>query len=198
MQPNEFLTTLGPAATQLYDAKGLYASVSLAQSALETGWLKFLPHDIHTGQNSYNIYGIKGVGPAGSVECYTREWQNGAYVTILAQFAAYHSYLESMEGHAQLLLTDSIYKPVLDAVTPYAACYALQDCGYATDPTYASQLVQLIQQNDLTKYDVKPQHAAPVQHYNVVVGWFDGDVQAKLAAERITKEFGYHATPQKA
>ena len=194
MQPQTFLTTLGPAATEIYDAKGLYASVSLAQAALETGWLKFLPHDIHTGQNSYNIYGIKGVGPAGSVECYTQEWQNGAYVTILAQFAAYHSYLESMEGHAQLLLTDSRYKPVLDAVTPFAACYALQDSGYATDPTYGSQLVQLIQQFNLTRYDVK---APTVQHYNVVVGWFDGEKQAKLAAERITKEFGYRTTVEK-
>ena len=191
MQPSEFLTTLAPAATQLYDAKSLYASVSLAQAALETGWLQFLPHDIHTGQNSYNIYGIKGVGPAGSVECYTQEYQNGAYVTILVQFAAYHSYLESMDGHAQLLLTDNRYKPVINAVTPYAACYALQDCGYATDPTYASQLVHLIQQYDLTKYDVK---APAVQHYNVVVGWFDGEKQAKLAAERITKEFGYHTS----
>ena len=197
MQPQEFLTTLGPVATALYDTKRLYASVSLAQSALETGWLKFLPHDIHTGQNSHNIYGIKGVGPAGSVEAYTQEYQNGVYVTILAEFAAYHSYLESMEGHAQLLLTDTQYKPVLQAVTPYAACYALQDCGYATDPAYASQLVQLIQQFDLTKYDVKP-HAKPVQHYNVVVGWFDGEAQAQIAAARITKEFGYHAVPQKA
>lgn len=193
MQPSEFLTALAPAATQLYDAKGIYASVSLAQAALETGWLQFLPHDVHTGQNSYNIYGIKGVGPAGSVECYTQEWQNGAYVTILAQFAAYHSYLESMEGHAQLLLT-ARYRAVLAAVNPFDACYALQDSGYATDPTYAAQLVQLIQQFGLTKYDVK---APAVQHYNVVVGWFDGAAQAKLAAAKITKELGYRASVQK-
>lgn len=193
MYPAEFLATLAPAATQLYNERGIYASVSLAQAALETGWLQFLPHDIHSGQNSYNIYGIKGAGPAGSVECYTQEWQNGAYVTILAQFAAYHSYLESMAAHAQLLLTTR-YKPVIDAGNPYDACYALQDCGYATDPTYASQLVQLIQQYGLTKYDTK---TAPVQHYNVVVGWFDGEKQAQIAAARITKEFGYHASVQK-
>ena len=193
MSPTQFLSLLGASATHLYQTTPLFASVTLAQAADETGWLAFLPHDIHTGQNSYNIYGVKGVGPAGSVECYTQEWQNGAYVTILAQFAAYENYFQSLQSRAHLLLTDAQYHAVLQAATPFAQCYALQDCGYATSPTYGQTLSSIIRDFDLTRFDTKKKS---YKHYNVTVGWFDSKKQAQQGASRISKATGYHASVQ--
>ena len=184
-----------PAQT-IYTQDNLFASVNLAQIADETGWLSFLPHDISSGRNSYNIYGIKGTGPAGSVNDYTQEDYGGKWVTILAQFAAYHSYLESMQGRVEFLRANSRYAPVFAAKDAYAQAYALQDCGWATNPNYAQDIVVIINEFGLTKYDkkikVKP------QKYNVVSGWFDGLKQAQAGAVRINKLTGYHSVVQKA
>lgn len=191
MTPTQFLATLSPAATVLYNTTPLFASVTLAQSADETGWLRFLPHDIRTGRNSFNIYGVKGSGPAGSVQCYTEEFYNGAYVTILADFAAYDNYLQSMQYRSELLLNDKRYIPVLQAKTAYDQCYALQNCGYATSPTYATTLISIINDNNLTRFDVKKKK---LSRYNVIVGWFDSKTQAQQGAQSITKDTGYHTT----
>ena len=36
------------------------------------------------------------------------------------------------------------------------AAQALQDAGYATDPTYAQKLIQMIEEHELYKYDQLP------------------------------------------
>jgi len=155
--PESFLAELGKPATALYDkTRCLFASVTLAQSALETGWLKFLPVDFRTGRNSFNIYGVKGEGPAGSVYDYTFEYLNNEWVRELAQFAAYESYLQSMLWRSRLLLSAPRYAPVREAKTPCDQCRALQSAGYATDPTYADQLIQLIEEYRLDDFDVLP------------------------------------------
>ena len=48
------------------------AAITTAQAILETGYGKSVPTDIYTKQYSYNLFGIKGIGPAGSVSVYTQ------------------------------------------------------------------------------------------------------------------------------
>ena len=196
MQAQAMISLLKTPAQVIYTQDNLFASVNLAQIADETGWLSFLPHDINSGRNSYNIYGIKGVGSAGSVSCYTQEDYGGKWVTILAQFAAYDSYLQSMQGRVTFLHANSRYAPVFAAKDAYAQAYALQDCGWATDPQYAQKIIAVINEFGLTKYDkkikIKP------QKYNVVSGWFDGLRQAQAGAARINKLTGYHSVAEKA
>ena len=45
------------------------------------------------------------------------------------------------------------YQPVLQAQDYKTAAYALQQAGYATDPTYAEKIIQVIEAHDLQQYD---------------------------------------------
>lgn len=155
MDPKEFIDTISGAAQDLQQKYSILTSITLAQAALETGWGRSIPEDKYTGQLSYNLFGIKGEGPAGSVTCDTREFRGNRMVEEEAQFRAYNNWLESLEDHCQLLLTDW-YKPVRDAVDYREAARRLQSCGYATDPSYAQKLIQLIDQYYLHQYDVLP------------------------------------------
>lgn len=65
---------------------GVPAAVTVAQAIIETGWGK------HTIGEAKNLFGIKGRGPAGSVRAPTREFINGQWVTVNADFAKYDSF----------------------------------------------------------------------------------------------------------
>jgi flagellum-specific peptidoglycan hydrolase FlgJ len=156
MKPNEFLSKFGPSAQENYQKnKILFASVQLAQLVQELGWNVTTCVDMNTGKDSLNLFNIKGSGPAGSVSCWTTEYDaNDKPYKVIAQFRAYNNYTESFDDHAQLLLTKSWYQGVRDAKTPREQCEQLYKCGYATDPTYAQSLVDIIEYYNLKQFDV--------------------------------------------
>ena len=84
---------------------GVPAAVTIAQAIDESGW----------GQSAlairdHNLFGIKGTGPAGSDALPTREYENGQWVTVTAQFRVYHNVAESIADHSELLATGSSYQ----------------------------------------------------------------------------------------
>jgi len=153
MEPKQFISLLVPDAQKLQLEFGIFASVTLAQAALETGWGKFMPKDKNTGQVSYNLFGVKGKGTAGSVLSRTWEVYDGKRVEIDAQFRAYNNYLESLRDHHAFLMQDR-YIPVCQAVTPGEAAEQLYKCGYATDPDYPKKLIDIINTHNLQQYDI--------------------------------------------
>jgi flagellum-specific peptidoglycan hydrolase FlgJ len=156
LNQQEFVSLIAPAAQDLQKEFRIFASVSIAQACLETGYGKFLPVDKNTGQNSYNFFGVKGVGPAGYVVCSTWEVYNGKKVTVDAKFRAYNNVLESLQDHHKVLMQNR-YIPVRQAATPEEACQQLQKCGYATDPQYPDKLISIMNQHNLKQYDVIPE-----------------------------------------
>lgn len=138
-----------------------------AQACLETGYGQSVPVDMTTGKYSFNIFGIKGTGPAGSVLCRTSEYfpeaqakklvaagnatptsvrKNGkAKVYVKDRFKAFHSFKESLEGYMQLMKKPR-YAAVWDnADDPVAAAETVQLCGYATDVSYAEKLISIME-----------------------------------------------------
>jgi flagellum-specific peptidoglycan hydrolase FlgJ len=78
---------------------GYPASVTTAQAILESGYGKQIPTDRKTDQYSFNLFGIKGSGPAGSVYCGTQEENSdGKRIKIKDYFRAYYSFEQSVEG----------------------------------------------------------------------------------------------------
>ena len=84
---------------QAYKAKkvtGLPASIVASQAILETGWLRYIPKDYKTGETSNNLFGIKSFSEhIPYIECWTHEFENGRYVSVLAKFRKYKNYEES-------------------------------------------------------------------------------------------------------
>jgi flagellum-specific peptidoglycan hydrolase FlgJ len=156
-----FLKMAVPAAQLSQSETGVPASVTIAQAILESGWGR---SELALKANNY--FGIKTgyLNLQPYVEFPTHEWIDGHDVTQLARFVRFESPADSFRYHAMLLAASSRYAKAMqhcDNATFFIV--SLQDAGYSTShdehgcPDYARKLAQLIQQFDLTQYDVGPQ-----------------------------------------
>lgn len=145
--PKDFFNTLGPIAAK-YDSYGLYPSVMLAQAALES---QFGESQLSFDYNNY--FGIKAHGHHRSVRLSTTEYYSDEPTTITDSFCVYNSPNDCFQDYAELLTENENYSEVIGAASPAMAARALQAGGYATDPAYASKLVQLINEYNLTRFD---------------------------------------------
>ena len=143
---SEFFKLLLPAALEAERIYGVPASVTLAQAALESGWGK---HAI----GGYNIFGIKGKGPAGTVNVGTKEFINGKYVSIKDNFAKYNNFYEAVMLHGKLFHAG--YKGYTKGLQVYKQTgndNAFIDAvgkTYATSPTYSADIKKLMKDYDL-------------------------------------------------
>lgn len=149
-----------PEAEKLDKQTGIPASVTLAQITLES---ESNGHLSGLASRGKNLFGIKGVGPAGSVNMLTQEVYDGITLEIVAPFRAYYTFNESMVDHARVL-SEPRYAKLFKYATNYVD-YAidLQRAGYATDPFYAQKLIRIINTDGLHQYDIpniayKPLH----------------------------------------
>jgi flagellum-specific peptidoglycan hydrolase FlgJ len=157
---DEFKAFAKQASVDVYRETGMSAALQTAQSFLETGYGQSVPMDKYTGRVSYNLFGIKGVGPAGAVVSNTWEVYNGVKYTIDAEFRAYNNLTESWRDHAGFLLWDSSparytrYAPFRAVMSdPVQGAWALRRTGYATDPDYPTKLIGIMNANGLWKLD---------------------------------------------
>ena len=147
------------AAAQASHAKyfplGPYASVSLAQWAVESAYGRVM-----SGAN--NPFGIKATAAqiaAGEATIrWTQEFIDGEYQKVQQYFADYPDLTGAFEAHARLLATSPIYIEAQRASTVDYYVIAMAR-HYATDPNYASKILAIIRQNNLTQYDVIPNAA---------------------------------------
>lgn len=147
--PQDFVNRLLPLAKQAGKATGVDPRVLLAQAALETGWGQHMITGAD-GTASHNLFGIKaGDGWQGhSVKVTTTEYRDGKALKEVAPFRAYDSYAASFQDYVKFLQGNPRYQAVLkQADDPEAFTGALQQAGYATDPSY-SQKIQSIMDSD--------------------------------------------------
>ncbi len=145
---NAFIDSVAAGAVASDRKYGVPASVTIAQAILESGWGRS-----GLTRSANNLFGIKGTGPAGSVRVQTQEYVNGGYITVYANFRKYHTLAESMDDHGRLLATSSYYRRAM-AVKNDANAFARALNGvYATSPTYADNLIKIMRQYDLYRYD---------------------------------------------
>lgn len=152
------------------------ASVTLAQAALESGWGKSAPR--------FNFFGIKaGSAWTGekqllttteihsdndkskhhypeviSIEQFTDNSGNTRYRwRVKDNFRAYANAVESFNDHGNFLVNNGRYREAFNH-TDDAKQFAreIAKAGYATDPNYATVLIQIIEHNNLTRFDTTP------------------------------------------
>ncbi|MBM7853963.1 flagellum-specific peptidoglycan hydrolase FlgJ [Desulfohalotomaculum tongense] len=153
MHQYDFIREIAPHAQSCHRKTGVYASCIIAQAALESCWGKKVPEDHKTKKCSYNLFGIKGEGPCGHVNCPHMEYENGRKVWHMAKFRCYHNYKQSIEDHCKLMMAKR-YKPVREACSADEAAHQLYKCGYATDPKYAEKLISIMKRYNLYEYDI--------------------------------------------
>lgn len=147
-----FLNTIGPVAQQVAQENGIYASVMIAQAALESGW-----GNSALSTQGHNLFGVKWNGTGNYVTMPTQEYYGGQWHTINAKFQSYNSYYDSLTGYAQLIKNNFPNSTRANAATPQIAAANLKNGvygSYATDPNYANSLDRMISDYELTRYDV--------------------------------------------
>ncbi|TCL70962.1 flagellum-specific peptidoglycan hydrolase FlgJ [Hydrogenispora ethanolica] len=124
------------------------AGVTVAQAILESNYGKSVPVDRATGRYSYNLFGIKGTGPAGTVQDYSWEENptTGEWEQMLSQFKAYTSFADSIKGHSQFLLENKRYAQAFKTKNAQEFAKAIAAAGYATDSQYAAKLITLMEE----------------------------------------------------
>lgn len=141
-----FFKALLPGALESERKYGVPASVILAQAAYESGWGA---KDI--GGN--NLFGIKGSGPAGTVQATTAEYRNGQRIKVKANFAKFHSVAEAVAEHGKLFVNGR-YDKALSAFAktqdPFQFAKAIAPT-YATSPKYYGELSAIMRKYGLSE-----------------------------------------------
>lgn len=135
----EFINKTKDAAFYVAKKYGVNPYVTMAQSALETGWGKHAPNNMY--------FGIKaGSSWTGAKQLlWTTEYVNGKYVKVQAYFRAYNSPEESFEDYAKLIKTKSWFAPALEVASDdLEYITAVAAGGYATDPLYVSKIMTIV------------------------------------------------------
>ena len=140
-----FVETLVPLAKTMAEKLGVDPRVLLAQSALETGWGKYVMHNDH-GLSSNNLFGIK-TNPnwqGEKVTSDTLEVENGELVKRKDEFRAYSDFEQSFSDYVDFIKQNPRYQKALQAVQDSKEyLQQLQSAGYATDPNYASKILKI-------------------------------------------------------
>jgi flagellum-specific peptidoglycan hydrolase FlgJ len=149
----QFIQRISPYAQELQASYGVLPSIIIGQAILESNW----------GQSQLaakynNLFGIKAYGDQPKVNLETQEYVNEVWITIQGDFRVYDSWEDSLRDHTHLFVdgvdwNPTIYENVLLAKNYKEAAQALQEAGYATDPTYAEKVTDVIETYKLYKYD---------------------------------------------
>ncbi len=142
-----FVDTVKDGAIQSHSLYKILPSLTIAQAILESGWGKYAPHN--------NMFGIKWTSGCGYdfVTLPTKEYFNGKEVIIEDNFRSYPSLDESIKDHAKFLVDNPRYSNLIGVSDYKEVCRLIQVDGYATDPNYANSLIEIIEENELYKYD---------------------------------------------
>lgn len=147
---SNFINKYAAAVRTVSKKYGLYGSVQLAQAALESSWGR---SSLTT--SALNFFGVKGDYNGESVVVATKEYENGKWITIKAAFRKYPNATASFTDNAELLVNGPGFNSNYyagtwrkNAKTYVDAANALTGT-YATDPSYAAKLIQLIKTYNL-------------------------------------------------
>ena len=139
---NVFFNNLAPLVVNEYirrkGQKRLYPSTVLAMAALESGY----------NLKATTLFGIKGEG----IVLDTTEYINGENINIKDSFKMYGTLAEAIQGLYDLMQWNN-YDRATSTTDYEEECRMVQACGYATDPEYASKLINIVNSYQLTMFN---------------------------------------------
>lgn len=181
MTREQYINYLAPLAQECWEKYGILPSATIAQGCLEPDYgkselacgLGASEENIRINGTRYgarNVFGMKkdiSVGTwestvwDGSVYRKQTAEQNkdGSYTNIFADFRSYQTIADNVEDRAQYLTrahkeTREIRFPgIVGETDPEKVCQIIAAGAYATSHNYAQNLMRVIQENDLTRFD---------------------------------------------
>ena len=163
MSQAEFVDWIGKLAAEDMKTSGILASVTTAQSILESGYGKS-----ELALNALNLGGMKAELSGNTWpsrwdgKIYTKDTAeqepDGTYITIKADFRAYPSVEAYLADHSAYLAGAKDgeklrYAGIVGCKDYRKAFQILKDGGYATSLDYVDKLCAVVEKWDLTRYD---------------------------------------------
>ncbi|WP_072060658.1 glucosaminidase domain-containing protein [Clostridium sp. K25] len=148
----EFINKIKDAAIVTQAQYSIFASVTIAQAILESGW-----GESTLAQQYNNLFGIKALRDwsGETVNLDTKEWTNSGIITVKQPFRIYKSWSKSIEDHAKFLKKEWYIKAgVFTAKNFKEQIKAIFNGGYTSDPNYIDKILKLIEKYNLKKYDM--------------------------------------------
>jgi len=145
--PHEYILRYKEIAIHEMFTNGIPASITLAQGMLESG----------SGNSALSVYANNHFG----IKCH-KEWLGETYVMDDDEkdecFRRYEKVADSYRDHSNFLRTRQRYAFLFDLPLNDYRSWAkgLKQAGYATLPSYAEQLIELIERYHLDEYDKHP------------------------------------------
>jgi flagellar protein FlgJ len=150
----EFLKRVAEPARAGFRTYKVPASVTIAQSILESGWGRS-----GLTRRDHSYFGIKCFGTPGTIavgcRAYaTHECDGNRCYPATAEFRVYRNATGSFADHGNFLRVNSRYKNAFRYSTnPDQFAREIHKAGYATSPTYANDLIALMKDYNLYRYD---------------------------------------------
>lgn len=149
MQPAQFFGQLKAGAYYNWRNFKVLPSVCAAQAALESGW-----GESGLTKQANNLFGMKGSYNGASVTMRTAEYTAGGQLYYInAAFRKYPSWNASVVDYANNLRKSGYYPASAFTTQDYKTQITLIGRVYATSPTYAANVIKMIQTYGLDKWD---------------------------------------------
>ena len=161
MNNSEFIEKIGVMAREDMKKTKILASLTIAQAILESNWGR---SSLAVAPNN-NLFGIKGSYNGQYCTFPTSEYINGKWVKVNANFRKYPSWAESIADHSALFNNYNRYANLRGCTDYKLACKYVREDGYATDPSYTNKLINLIEGNNLQRFDLKSNNQQTVPNY---------------------------------
>jgi len=144
-----FIQAIKGQATKDMNKYGILASLTIAQAILESGW-----GSSGLSKSANNLFGIKAFSSwkGAKVNLPTHEYYHGKRIEINSYFRKYKSWGNSITDHTKLLMTKR-YERIIGVTDYKLVCKLIRDCGYATDISYTTKLINIIETYKLYEYD---------------------------------------------
>ena len=145
-----FLNKLKPYVLKDMKDTKILASLTAAQGFIESS-----KGNSKLTQECNNLFGIKGTYNGQCGKYWTTEYYNGVKQRVYAAFRKYPSWQESIADHSGLFNRLARYKNLRGETDYIKACNNVKADGYATSPTYATTLIEKINQFKLFEWDAE-------------------------------------------
>lgn len=151
MTHKEFIEVIAKYVVKYANDYGIKVhSPIIAQAILESGW------GGSTLASKYNnFFGLKcgGSWKGKSVNMATKEeYSVGTLTDIRANFRVYDSIEDGVKGYFEFI-SYSRYANLKGVTSPEEYCRLIKADGYATSSTYVTNLMRVIRDNNLTRFD---------------------------------------------
>lgn len=154
-----FLESIKAGAIRSWHEHKVLPSLVGAQAALESGW-----GQSGLAKNGKNLFGIKAGSDIPSTKkgkYPTKEFIDGKWIEVEAYFRHYDNWSESVADHGAFFTSTDFRKDNYKAVigekdykkAVAAILQPIAKSSYATDPNYASKIIDIIEKNNLQAWD---------------------------------------------